>query len=145
LSVHFYLGYDFSLAITRYQVSRLCLEITCLSFFLVRPVYWYLWYELLCHSGVGWLPCCSAAQVQVPCWHPAQGDQRRRHEVVPGEVRGCHPQQGPRKHLVIVDSHQMICPSVLQFKFNLCTMNEVYVWIPNALPVLPLLELTLCP
>jgi hypothetical protein len=47
--------------------------------------------------------------------------------VVPGEVRGCHPQQGPSKHLVIIDSHQMSCPLVLQFKFNLCTMNCMFV------------------
>jgi len=91
-------------------ITIVCLEITCLPFFQVWPVYWYLWYGLLRRSGAGWLPCRSPAQVQVTRWHPAQGDQRRCHEVVPGEVRRSHTQQGPSKHLVIIDSRQMSCP-----------------------------------
>lgn len=69
-----------------------------LDFIPVCPQVWsfnrYLWNGLLCRPWACWIPCCPTPQVQVPCWNPAQSDQGGCYEVVPGQVWGCHPQQG---------------------------------------------------
>ena len=58
----------------------------------------HLWNGLLCRARACWLPCCAPQEVQGPCWDPAQGDQGGLDEVVPGQVRRCHPQQGSGQH-----------------------------------------------
>ncbi|KAK8524543.1 hypothetical protein V6N13_015563 [Hibiscus sabdariffa] len=60
---------------------------------LVRSFNWYLWHGLLSCSGTSWLPCGSSPQVQVTCRYSAQNYQGGCHEVVPGQIRRCHPQQ----------------------------------------------------
>lgn len=61
----------------------------------VRSIHRHLWDGLLCCSGATWISRRQKTQVQVSCWNSAQGHQGRCHEMVPGQIRGCHPQQIP--------------------------------------------------
>ncbi|AQK70307.1 hypothetical protein ZEAMMB73_Zm00001d016200 [Zea mays] len=55
---------------------------------------------LLRRAGACGLPCGTPQEVQVPRRDSAQGDQGGLHEVVPGQVRRRHPQQGSGQHVV---------------------------------------------
>ena len=61
----------------------------------------YLRDGLLCCAGAPWLPCRPSPQVQVSCWDPAQGHKGWCHEMVPGQIWGCDPQQVSEYHRLI--------------------------------------------
>jgi len=66
-----------------------------LTFFLsqVWSFNWHLWNGLFRRSGASWLPCGSSSSVQGSCWDPTSGHKGWCHEMVPGEIWRCDPQQ----------------------------------------------------
>ena len=87
------------------DAQSVILILPCYLFVITMIQVWsfnrYLRDGLLCCAGAPWLPCRPSSQVQVSCWDPAQGHKGWCHEMVPGQIWGCDPQQVSEYHRLI--------------------------------------------
>jgi len=92
---------------------------------------WYLWNGLLCRSGAPRLPCWPPPPLQVSCWDPASCYQGRCYEVVPGEIRGCYPQQVTGNLIKLASCFEEFASFVV-LNLTLLHLNSLNYWNINA-------------